>query len=155
MASEDSARIFVPPPLIYLTGLLVGLALDARLKLDIPSAPLWERLAALLLAVAGVSVVVAGLRRFRSSETAPEPWKPSSALVNGGIYRFTRNPMYLGFTLFYAALALLFRSPAAGVILIAILAIMNFIVIAREEAYLQRRFGPAYQDYKARVRRWI
>ena len=155
MTPPDSARVFVPPPLLYLGGLVAGLAIDRRLELEIPPAPMWQRAAALLLALAAVGLVVAGLRRFRSSGTPPAPWAPANVLVADGVYRWTRNPMYLGLSLLYAALALLFRSPAAAAILIPLVAVMNFIVIAREEAYLQRRFGPAYQEYKARVRRWI
>jgi protein-S-isoprenylcysteine O-methyltransferase Ste14 len=155
MTRPDSARVFVPPPLLYLAGIVFGLAIDGRLKLEVPSGPLWQRLLAAVLIAAAVGLIVAGLRKFKTSGTAPEPWAPASALVTRGVYRWTRNPLYLGLTLLYGGLALLFRSPAAAAILVVIFGIMNFIVIGREEAYLKRRFGIDYETYRARVRRWM
>lgn len=155
MSESDSARIFVPPPLIFLTGLILGLVIDGRIVVGLPDAPLWQRALAVLLMIAGVGLMVSGLRRFSKAGTRPEPWAPSSALVSSGIYRWTRNPMYLGMAVLYGGIALLFASPAAGLLLLPVLAIMNFVVIRREEAYLLRRFGAEYDAYRRQVRRWL
>lgn len=155
MNETDSARIFVPPPLIFLTALVLGLLIDGRIPDRLPDAPVWQRGLAVLPMVAGILFMVSGLRRFSKSGTRPEPWAPSSALVSSGIYRWTRNPMYLGMAMLYGGIALLFASLAAALLLLPVLAIMNFIVIRREEAYLARRFGAEYDAYRRRVRRWL
>lgn len=155
MSETDSTRIFVPPPLIFLTALILGLLLDGRIVDGLPNAPVWQRSLAVLLMVAGVALMVSGLRRFSQAGTRPEPWEPSSALVSSGIYRWTRNSMYLGMAVLYGGIALLFASLIAALLLLPVLAIMNFIVIRREEAYLVRRFGAEYDAYRRRVRRWL
>jgi protein-S-isoprenylcysteine O-methyltransferase Ste14 len=84
-----------------------------------------------------------------------EPWKPTTAIVTTGPYRFTRNPAYLGMALVYVGIALLAEALWVLVPLPFVLAIIDRAVIAREERYLQRKFGHEYLDYKATVRRWI
>lgn len=80
---------------------------------------------------------------------------PSSAIVTGGIYRFTRNPMYVGMTFIALGLGTLMASVGALIMILpAVLAIDRF-VIAKEEAYLQRRFGSDYEAYCRTVRRWL
>lgn len=151
----DSPRIFVPPPLIFATGLLAGLALDGRLAGGLPPGGLGIKLGAALLVLAGLVLIAAGLGIFWRKETRAEPWAPASALVTTGIYRRTRNPMYLGMAAVSAGVALLFQSPTAGAFLLGVIVIMDRIVIPREEAYLTRRFGPDYEAFRARVRRWF
>jgi protein-S-isoprenylcysteine O-methyltransferase Ste14 len=155
MTHPDSPRIFTPPPLLYLAGLVLGLAIDGRLSWGVPPASLISRAIALGLASIGLVLIVSGLAWFRRMGARPEPWSPATILVTSGIYRLTRNPMYLGLTLLHAGLALLFRSPAAGAILVPLVLVMNFAIIPREEAYLTRRFGDSYSAYRARVRRWL
>ena len=155
MARPDSPRIFTPPPLLYAAGFVLGLAIDGRLRWELPSAPLLDRAIALGLAATGLVLILCGLGRFWRLGARPEPWSPATVLVTSGIYRLTRNPMYLGLTLLHAGLALLFRSPAAGAVLVPLVLIMNFAIIPREEAYLTRRFGRAYTAYRSRTRRWL
>ncbi|HEU5040160.1 MAG TPA: isoprenylcysteine carboxylmethyltransferase family protein, partial [Gemmatimonadales bacterium] len=76
-------------------------------------------------------------------------------LVTDGPYRFTRNPMYLGFTLWYLAGTAWVNSLWLLVLLPVVLLVMQRGVITREEAYLERRFGREYTEYRARVRRWL
>lgn len=85
----------------------------------------------------------------------PRPDRPDAALVEGGPFRFSRNPVYLGFLLAAAGLALLWGTlwPWIGVVVLHLL--LDRLVIAREEAYLAARFGVAYEAYRRRVRRWI
>ena len=154
-ARPDSARIFVPPPLLYAGGLILGLAIDGRLHTDATLIDGPGRWIAAALAVAGAAFIAAGLGRFWSLGTPPEPWAPAKLLVTSGIYRWTRNSMYLGLNLLYAGLALLLWSPSAGALLVPLFAIMNFILIPREEAYLERRFGEDYRAYRRRTRRWL
>lgn len=152
---SDSPRIFTPPPLLFLAGLLIGLAVDGRLDGDALAGPAWRQIAGGLLAIAGIGLGAASLGLFRRSGTRPEPWAPASALVATGPYRRTRNPMYLGMALIHGGIALALGSVAAGLMLVPVLAIMNFAIIPREEAYLGRRFGEAYAAYRRTVRRWL
>lgn len=155
MTENESPRIYVPPPLIFGGTLLIGLALDGRLSTSIPPSALWLKFLAAAILIAGLYPIIVALGLFRQKSTRPEPWQPATALVTGGIYRVTRNPMYLGMAAIYAGIALLFLSPVAGVLLLPVVAIIDRLVIAREETYLARRFGAAYDTYRQSVRRWI
>ena len=150
----DSPRIFVPPPLVFVAALVLGLAVDGRLAAP-PPAPLWLLAASALLILGGLALPLAGLLIFLRRGARAEPWQGTDVMVTGGVYRFTRNPMYLGFALVYAGLAVMFRSPAAGLLLVPVLVIIDRLVIAREEAYLARRFGAGYDEYRRNVRRWV
>jgi protein-S-isoprenylcysteine O-methyltransferase Ste14 len=154
MSEQPTAGVIAPPPLIYLAGLLVGLALDRLWPLGLIVGVGWLVVGA-ALAAAGIGVMLAGSTRFRAAGTPVQPWKPASALVVSGIFRHTRNPMYLGMTLLYLGLALLFGDVVTLALLLPVLGAIRWGVIAREERYLAARFGQPYFDYKARVRRWL
>ena len=151
---SDNPGVRVPPPLIILAALVAGLGLDGRLGV-LPRPGALGIALALLAGAAGVTLIGAALGLFRRAGTQPEPWKPASALVRGGIYAHTRNPMYLGMLLVYAAVAILFASPAAGLILAPLVLVLDRFVVRREEAYLGRRFGAEYEEYRRDVRRWL
>jgi protein-S-isoprenylcysteine O-methyltransferase Ste14 len=156
VTSKDHPGVIAPPPFIFLGFLLAALAAD-RLLLRVPTGlPSEFRIVAgvLLAGVAGALLVTA-LRGFRRSGTNPEPWRPSTAIVTTGIYRFTRNPMYLGMTLAYLALALALDSGVALVLLAPLLATVQVGVIQREERYLEAKFGESYRAYLSQVRRWL
>ena len=148
--SEDSPRVFLPPPLIFGGLLALGLLLDRD---PLRFGPV--SISGMVLAAGGVVLIGVALGLFRSSRTRPEPWQPASSLVNRGIYRFTRNPMYLGMAMFSLGIAMVFTSLAGAVLALAALIIIDRAVVRREEAYLTRRFGQDYLVYKARVRRWL
>jgi protein-S-isoprenylcysteine O-methyltransferase Ste14 len=155
-AGADHAGIRVPPPLIFLGLVVVGPLLDRLLGLA-PFAlarPLQVGLV-LVLVAAGLALVLAAIRGFASAGTRVEPWAPSSAIVSDGIYRFTRNPMYLGMTLVMLGLALIIGSPASLALVALAVLIVDRFVIRREEAYLERKFGDPYRAYRAKVRRWL
>lgn len=154
MSDRDSPRVFIPPPAIIIGTLLVGLGLDGRLI----AAPEWMLIPTMVgmsISLLGVSLIVAALGRFRRVGTRAEPWQPSTTLVRNGVFRFTRNPMYLGMLLVYAGIALALQSVAAGGLLIPLWIVIDRAVIKREENYLLRRFGPEFQSYRAEVRRWL
>lgn len=152
--SSAHAGVRFPPPLIYLGLLLAGLAIDRLAAL--PSIGLSDPwLFAAGPVVAGIALLAMAAGLFRRHGTALEPWRPSSALVGSGIYRRTRNPMYLGMAFIYLGLALGFESIAALLLLPVALVLIQTQVIAREERYLEARFGDGYRAYKARVRRWL
>jgi protein-S-isoprenylcysteine O-methyltransferase Ste14 len=92
---------------------------------------------------------------FRRARTAILPTRPASQLVDGGPYRFTRNPMYTGLTTAYVGAAALLDSVWPLLLLPLVLAALVRLVVRREEAYLRGAFGAEYAAYQARVRRWL
>lgn len=150
MTGEDNPRVVVPPPLIFAVLLGAGLLIDRGSPAGGLLLPL-----SILVGAAGLALGLAGLGLFRASKTRPEPWKPASVLVATGVYRYTRNPMYLGMALLSLAIALFFASLAAALLTVVAVFIIDRTVVKREEAYLQRRFGPDYLAYRQRVRRWL
>lgn len=153
---SDNANIRFPPPLIYLGALLLGIFLGRAV--NVPGLGIEPGLRAIIasaLILAGAIVNFAGAGLFLRNRTAIIPHKPARRLVVTGIYRWTRNPMYLGMSLLYLGLAILFDSFLALLLLPLVLLIIQTQVIAREEAYLERAFGGEYRAYKERVRRWI
>lgn len=108
-----------------------------------------------VLLALGLLLGVSAIGLFRRAGTNVNPNQPVTSLVFDGPYRFTRNPMYLGLTCLYLAAALFARSMWACVLIIVVLLVIRFAVIAREERYLDIKFGDEYRSYRARVRRWL
>jgi protein-S-isoprenylcysteine O-methyltransferase Ste14 len=157
---SETAHAIARPPFLFVVALLLGFVADHLLPLPFPlsrSGPAhWisAAIAACLIFI-GIGVFAAGIRNFSSAGTPVQGTKPSRALVTTGIHGWSRNPIYLGMFLIYGGIGLVVRSPWI-LILMPLLAItMRFGVVEREEAYLEWRFGDAYRDYKARVRRWL
>ena len=153
----DTAGPIVRPPLLFLACLILGLVLDRLLPLPfaLPET-VWARWGAGggLIAV-GIAVLVAGLQNFSRAGTPVPGNQPVSALVTTGIHGYSRNPIYVGMFLIYAGIGMAAMSPWILVLLLPIAITMRYGVVAREEAYLERHFGDAYRDYRARVRRWL
>jgi protein-S-isoprenylcysteine O-methyltransferase Ste14 len=153
-SANDSAGVIAPPPLIYLGALGIGFGLDAVIgDGPVPSSVAIPAGSALM--IAGSWLLGSFARAFLSAETPIDPYTPSTALVTGGPFRLTRNPAYLGMALTYAGIAIVTKAPWALVPLPIAIATVYRGVIAREERYLERKFGAPYTDYKRRVRRWI
>lgn len=152
----DSARVRFPPPLIYLVALPLGLAAEQFVSLRSFGVD-WRLLAATgaLLFVAGAVVIIAATWLFWRLRTNVRPSEPTTLVATTGPYRWTRNPMYLGMALTYAGLAIGFDGPIALVLLPLVLIAIQTQVIAREERYLEAKFGDDYRGYKAEVRRWL
>lgn len=144
----------VPPPIVAVcvAAAMPGFAwLVPALSFPIPSA------LAFLVAAAGVSFDAIALIHFLRSRTTINPLKPASAsaLVTGGIYRFTRNPMYLGLATLLLAWAIYLGNLAALAGVPLFILYMNRFQIAPEERALEERFGAEFIAYRARVRRWL
>lgn len=106
------------------------------------------------MAAGGALLIVIALGLFRGGKTRPEPWQPASSLVVSGLYRFTRNPMYLGHLIFLTGLAITFWSWFA-VLILAARAIWFHRRVMFDERRLVASFGAEYDGYRARVKRWI
>lgn len=152
---EDSAKVRFPPPFIYLGLLLLGLAADRILPWSIALPSRTRIVVVLVCAMVGLFVMIAATGRFRSKKTDLKPWKSTRLIVDDGIYGFSRNPMYLGMILLYAAFAFGFSSLGAFLLLPVTIFLIRTQVIAREERYLEAKFGDSYRTYKTRVRRWL
>ena len=153
---SDSARVTFPPPFVYLGMLLLGGLIDRLAEIE----RFWlgwpmVSVVVMVLGVPALYLLGNALLAFVRAGVNPEPWKEAKAFVANGPYRFTRNPMYLGMALAYAAVALGFGSWGALILLPITLWLITHYVIAREEAYLAGKFGQTYLDYKGKVRRWI
>jgi protein-S-isoprenylcysteine O-methyltransferase Ste14 len=145
------------PPLLYLGFLVLGFALDRLLPLPLtyPEATFICSTAGGALILIGVAVMVAGARNFSRADTPVPSNQPVRALVTTGIHGWSRNPIYVGMLLLYAGIGTAARSPWVLILALPLIIILRYGVIAREETYLERRFGDAYRNYKKRVRRWL
>jgi protein-S-isoprenylcysteine O-methyltransferase Ste14 len=151
---QDSARVFVPPPFIYVAVFLVALLLERWVPLrPLPREP--SRIGALVCAALWALLMLPAFALFLAKRTGVFPVTPATALVTTGPYRFTRNPMYLGLVFLYLAVALWFDVAWALILLPIVVVVVQLAVIRREEAYLERRFGEDYRSYRRRVRRWF
>ena len=151
---KDIAGVIAPPPVIFLAGLAVGFGLEALLPGgSLPGAVRW--VGGGLLVLAGAALLASFNALFNRHQTPTNPWKPTTAIVTTGPYRSTRNPAYLGMALVYIGIALLADAPWVLAPLPVLLAVIDRGVIAREERYLEGKFGQEYLDYKRGVRRWI
>ena len=152
----DVAGVIALPPLIFLGFLATAALLEAVVPLPVLAAPVFSRyLAGAALAVVGFVVMSMAAGRFQAAGTNIPPNLPTTALVVDGIYRRTRNPLYLAMILVYLGLSVAAGSFWAIGLVVPLVWVINTGVIAREERYLERKFGGAYRAYKARVRRWV
>lgn len=152
-----TAGVITRPPFLYLACLILGLVLDHVLPLPfaLPQTVLVRWTAGGGLIVLGVAIAAAGIRNFSRAATPVPSSQPVRALVTTGIHGWSRNPIYVGMSLLYAGIGLAACSPWVLILTLPLAITMRYGVVAREEAYLERRFGDAYRDYKARVRRWL
>jgi protein-S-isoprenylcysteine O-methyltransferase Ste14 len=142
------------PPLIYLAGIAGGLVLHSAWPCPMAAgAPV--RFLGVALVLASILLFVLSVRRFRAAGTPVPARKPTTAIVRTGPYRYSRNPIYLAFSLLQLGIAIWIGSWWLIATLAVALAIIHFVVVPREEQYLVARFGDEYRDYKAAVRRWL
>jgi protein-S-isoprenylcysteine O-methyltransferase Ste14 len=144
----------VRPPLVYLVSILTGVALELAWPLPFVPRAVAAQLGSLLV-LAAVVLFFSSVRRFRAAGTPVPGNRPAAAVVRGGPYRFSRNPIYLAFSLLHLGIAVWVDSVWLLATLIGAVALMASVVIPREERYMERRFGAEYRDYKGAVRRWL
>lgn len=153
----ETAGVIARPPLIFLPALLIGFVLDRLLPLrfPVPGIDLIHWIIGGSLIPIGLALAVAGIRNFLRAGTPVRSIHPTRALVTTGIHGWTRNPIYLGMFLIYGGIGVASGSPWTLILTLPLAITVRYGVIGREEVYLERRFGDAYRDYKARVRRWV
>lgn len=152
--AQDNAGLRIPPPLLYVAplglGVLLNLVFPVRL---LPTGTA-------LLVGGGIAVLsfALGLPAFllmRRAGTSVKPHLPTTAIVTRGPFRLTRNPLYLSLLVLYLGLALMANALWALLFLPVLAILVHFLAILPEERYLEQKFGAAYLNYKARVRRWL
>src|SRR5215475_8847198 len=153
----DTAGVIARPPLLFLAALLLGLAFDRLLPLPfaVPGTDMLRWIIAGSMIILGVAIMAAGIRNFSRAATPVPSNQPVRALVTSGIHSWSRNPIYVGMFLIYAGIGIAALSPWILVLTLPLAVTIRTGVVAREEVYLERRFGEAYCQYKARVRRWF
>jgi protein-S-isoprenylcysteine O-methyltransferase Ste14 len=151
---QDNPGIRLPPPLIYLLALLLGLLLNRRLHVPfLPSG--MARVLGWPLVGGGMVLAAWFARTMNAADTTLRTDKPVSNLVQDGPFRYSRNPGYLSLAMLYAGIAILRNALWAVLLLPLVLYVIQREVIEREERYLERTFGEEYLAYKRRVRRWV
>ena len=157
VSDEGTAGVIARPPFLFLGALLLGVAADhllpAPFAVAAPDRVGWFCAGSLTLI--GLALLTGGIRDFSRAATPVPTNQPTRALVTTGLHGWSRNPIYLGLFLVYGGIAVARRSPWTLILSLPLAIVMRHGVVAREEAYLERRFGERYRDYKARVRRWL
>jgi len=152
----QALELKIPPPAVavLMAGAMWGISLVAPL-LEVPT--LIRVAAAATIALAGVGFSLAGIISFRRARTTVNPMKPetTTSLVCSGIYRVTRNPMYVGLLFVLVAWAVFLSSAWALLGPLAFVLYLNQFQIAPEERVLSAMFGTSYSAYKSRVRQWL
>lgn len=147
-----------PPTLLFVLGLLFAWWLHATIPFEIIAASSfgpWVVAAGAAALAVGTVLFWWGMSTFARARTGILLQRPASQLVTYGPYRWSRNPMYVGFVAMYVGLALLMNSVWPIALLPAVIVSLELMVITREERYLRTVFGSAYEDYCRRVNRWI
>jgi protein-S-isoprenylcysteine O-methyltransferase Ste14 len=154
----DIAGAAVRPPRLHLVAIAAGLTLDWLLPARLAEGGLSFLSRTALggwLIGGGVGLFCWALARFRAADTPVPTVEPTRALVTDGPYRVSRNPIYLALALVHAGIAVALDNAWILVLLAPTMIVIRYGVIAREELYLERKFGESYLAYKARVRRWL
>jgi len=154
-AAPDVPRLgLVRPPLVYLVSIVTGVLIQLTWPLPFLPGRLAARLGALVVTVA-IALFAYAAGTFRAAGTPVPARKPTTVIVGSGPYRFSRNPIYLAFSLLQVGLAIWVNSLWLLATLGGAVALLHCVVVPREEEYLERRFGAQYLAYKASVRRWL
>ena len=151
---KDHAGVFVPPPLLYFLVFVVGTLLQRvwPVRMLPPAA---GKAAGIVCILSGLVLIAWSIQTFRRAGTSIIPVRPSTAIVTGGPFRYTRNPMYVALALLYLGAAFWLNMLWPVLLLPVLLFLVQTYIIAREERYLERKFDGEYLQYKSRVRRWM
>ena len=152
----DGASVRVPPPLVYLAALIAAGLVQRYLfplSLNLPRGVRFA--AAAVVAAIGFGLMAAAVGLFRRTGQDPKPWRSTPEIISTGVYRITRNPMYVGMALLQAGYGMARANGWTIALIPIVLAVVYATAVRHEEAYLEQKFGAAYLTYKSSVRRWI
>ena len=156
MKQKNNAGVYVPPPFIYVAFFFLSVWMQKRIPLD----QSWlHTLQANVIGWALIALSLlfnfSALRKFFITKNTLNPHKPARSLETGGIYSYSRNPMYFGLLLLYSGLAALLGNWWTFILIPLLILSVQLSIIKKEEGYLASAFGEVYNDYRKRVRRWI
>jgi protein-S-isoprenylcysteine O-methyltransferase Ste14 len=156
-ALKDHPNVVVFPPLVPIAILVLSIALQWLAPLHLLAAiePTPRIIAGAIVAVAGIVVTVNGGRALMRRRTNVNPSLPTLALATDGIFRFTRNPMYVGGMTVLAGIALIAALDWLALLMIPAAFVLHHGIISREEQYLLRKFGDEYRSYRAKAPRYL
>jgi protein-S-isoprenylcysteine O-methyltransferase Ste14 len=155
-SKHGGAKVGFPPPFVFLGLILSGVALQHWLgPLPVPLASPLHLVVGAAVALSGVALVLSARLWFFRTRQHPAPWRPSPELLMKGIYRRTRNPMYLGITTFQLGLGIATANLWMALLAPLALLIVHYLAVLPEEAYLSEKFGDSYQRYSATVPRYL
>ena len=154
MADRPTTRRRLFPPVYSLLALVLMAALH-RLVPVREIIPWPARLFGIAFVLGGILLILWAARLFEAAGTTMKPFEQSAALVVRGPYRFTRNPIYLGMACALTGVAVLLGSLSPWIVIPVFIILIERLFIRREEADLEGRFGPGYEAFKVRVRRWL
>jgi protein-S-isoprenylcysteine O-methyltransferase Ste14 len=151
---ENLTGIQMPPPVLTLIHLVAAFLLGYLFPLPAP-VPGWVALSGWVIVLPGLILVIWAGSMFNQAQTPLHTYGGTTKIVGGGPYRFSRNPIYLGYICMLVGFPLCINM-IWGLILAPVLIILiNKLVIEHEETYLERKFKQEYLDYKSKVRRWL
>lgn len=150
----DQAGVIIFPPLLYLLFLAIGIILSIIFPTPILSNKTALIIGSILFAI-GLSILIKAAGTLRKYKTTVNPSGATTTIVKEGIYQYTRNPMYVSFTLIYIAVSIMFNAWWGVLLLIPMLIIVQKGIIEREEKYLIQKFGEEYLSLKSKVNRWF
>lgn len=147
-------RVSMPPPALFLGGLLIGYGLDQALPLPALRFP-GDNGVALLLAALGCLLAGSAVWQLQRAKTTLLPHRAASTLLTRGVFSLSRNPIYLGFVCLHLAMALGQNSLGMAITVVPVIWVIHQHVIAAEEAFHAQQFGEQWQQYRKRVRPWL
>lgn len=154
IGTNDSPGVVAPPPLVFASGLIAGAILSWFYPIGYLPAVAGYVVGG-VLTLAGSAVILSIYFAMRRAKTNIEPWKPTTAVIESGFYRYSRNPIYVAMAIVYLGLAVIFALAWSFLFLPVCLLFIHFFQILPEEKYLESKFGSSYTAYRSRVRRWI
>jgi protein-S-isoprenylcysteine O-methyltransferase Ste14 len=153
--TADTAQVTIRPPLAWGLAVIAGLALDWLVPLRFLPADLPAGWLGVMVFIVALALVVWAIVTITKAGSNVPTNLPTTTIVERGPYRLTRNPIYLGMFLGLIGLAIAFDNLWLLMMLVPFALVIRYGVVAREEAYLERRFGDVYRGYRSRVRRWL
>jgi protein-S-isoprenylcysteine O-methyltransferase Ste14 len=153
--TADTAQVIIRPPLAWGLAVMAGLALDWLVPLPFLPAGLPAGWLGTMVVVLALALFAWAIVTVTGAGSNVPTNRPTISIVESGPYRFTRNPIYLGMFLGLIGLAIAFDTLWLLMMLVPFALVIRYGVVAREEAYLERKFGDVYRGYRSRVRRWL
>lgn len=156
MTQKDNPRIYIPVPVFYIAFFYFSLLAQNVFPLahDLLQTSAAQPVAWIFIGV-GVAHIGAAWAQFIKTDNSVTTIKPAASLQVGGVYAFSRNPMYIGFFFLYSGAAILWGNWWTFILMPFLVLVIDLYVVRREEKYLRRTFGKAYKEYKRNVRRWL